>query len=128
MLRMACRTKQDRCERRTGGGEKVQHSLTEHQVLIALIALVLILVLARAMAELARRVGQPEVLGELFAGFLLGPSVFGVLLPSVHQSVLNEPSVSFALSGMSWIGVMLLLLLAGLEVDLTILRQVARPG
>lgn len=104
------------------------HSLSEHEVLIALIALAVILTLARAMAELARRIGQPEVLGELCAGFLLGPSVFGALLPSLHHAIFLNPSVSFVLSGMSWIGVMLLLLLAGIEVDLAILRQVAKPG
>lgn len=104
------------------------HSLSEDQLLFALLALAVILVLARAMGELARRIGQPEVLGELFAGFLLGPSVFGALLPSVHAHLLLNPGVSLALSGFSWIGAILLLLIAGMEVDLIILRQHARPG
>lgn len=80
------------------------------------------------MGELARRVGQPEVLGELTAGFLLGPSVFGALLPSGHTWLFGSLTAQNILSGMSWVGAILLLLMAGLEVDLTILRQVARPG
>lgn len=102
--------------------------LSEHNLLLALLAVSVILLLARASAELARRIGQPEVLGELFAGFLLGPSVFGALLPSLHQSLFLSSSVSLVLSGLSWIGAILLLLLAGLEIDLAILRQHVRAG
>jgi Kef-type K+ transport system membrane component KefB len=108
-------------------GGRVQ-SLSDQQILAVLVSLALILVLARAMGELARRVGQPEVLGELFAGFLLGPSVFGALLPGVHDWLFLNREVGGILSGMSWIGAILLLLMAGFEVDLAILRQVVRPG
>lgn len=103
-------------------------SLSEHDLLIALLALAIILVLARAMAELARRAGQPEVLGELFAGFLLGPSVLGALLPSLYHPLFLNPAAGTVLSGFSWLGVIFLLLLAGMEVDVAILRQHARPG
>jgi Kef-type K+ transport system membrane component KefB/nucleotide-binding universal stress UspA family protein len=103
-------------------------SLSETDLLTALLALAVILVLARAMAEIARRVGQPEVLGELFAGFLLGPSVFGAFAPSLYHTILEKPTVDMVLSGFSWIGVILLLLMAGLEVDLNLLRGLARPG
>lgn len=103
-------------------------TLSETDLLTALLALAVILVLARAMAEIARRVGQPEVLGELFAGFLLGPSVFGALAPSVYHTLLLNPTVGLILSGFSWIGAILLLLMAGLEVDLDLLKGLARPG
>lgn len=53
------------------------------------------------MGELARRVGQPEVLGELTAGFLLGPSVFGALLPSGHTWLFGSLTAQNILSGMS---------------------------
>lgn len=103
-------------------------SLSEQNLLVALLALAVILVLARAMAVLARRVGQPEVLGELFAGFVLGPSVFGALLPHAYRALLLNNASGLVLSGISWIGVILLLLLAGTEVDLNILRDYVRPG
>lgn len=103
-------------------------ALSEHQTLIALVALAAIVLLARLAGELARRLHQPEVLGQLVAGFLLGPSVFGAVLPSLHRAVLLDPTVSMVLSGLSWIGAVMLLLVAGMEVDLAILRREVRPG
>lgn len=103
-------------------------SLTEHQVLLGLIALAVIILLARAAGEIARRFDQPEVLGQLLAGFLLGPSVFGTLLPTAQRAILLDPGVSLFLSGLSWIGAVMLLLIAGMEVDLRILRNEAKPG
>ncbi|HZU13334.1 MAG TPA: cation:proton antiporter [Chloroflexota bacterium] len=103
-------------------------SLNEHDLLIALLALAIILVLARAMADIARRLGQPEVLGELFAGFILGPSIFGALVPDAYRTLLLNNASGLLLSGVSWIGAILLLLLAGTEVDLDILRHHLRPG
>ncbi len=102
--------------------------LSEQQLLRSLIALAVILVAARAAGELARRLRQPEVLGELFAGVILGPSVFGALLPGLHNMLFNEQGTSQVLSGFSWVGAILLLLIAGIEVDLGILRAEACPG
>ena len=102
--------------------------LSEGQLLLTLIALAVILFLARAAGELVRRLGQPEVLGELLAGFLLGPSVFGALLPATYHTLFLTNAVSLVLSSFSWVGAILLLLVSGLEVDLTILRTEIKPG
>ncbi len=102
--------------------------LSEAQLLGALVALGVILIFARAAGELARRMGQPEVLGEFVAGFALGPSVLGALLPGVHRWLFLQPQTGLALSAMSWMGAILLLLIAGIEVDLAILRKEAKPG
>lgn len=103
-------------------------SLSEHQLLLALAALAVILVVGRGTAEIARRLGQPEVLGELFGGFILGPSVLGALLPDLFKEVFHTPLVGSALSLFSWVGAILLLMIAGMEADLGILRQKVRPG
>lgn len=102
--------------------------LGETDLLRVLVAIALLLAFARGVGELARRVGQPEVLGQLLGGFLLGPSVLGALLPPVYDGLFRVPSVGFVLSGISWVGAILLLLLAGLEVDLGIIRHIVRPG
>lgn len=102
--------------------------LAEQQLLLALLALAVILLFARGAGELARRIGQPEVLGEFFAGFLLGPSILGVVLPGFYHWLFLGQTTGFVLSGFSWIGAILLLLIAGIEVDLDILRAEARPG
>lgn len=103
-------------------------SLTEEQLLLGLLAIAVILVVGRVSAEIARRLGQPEVLGELVGGFILGPSVFGAFLPVAHQTLFLKAPIALVLSGFSWVGAILLLLIAGIEVDLGILRRQARPG
>lgn len=103
-------------------------SLSESQLLFALLGIAAVLLVGRGTAELARRVRQPEVLGELLGGVLLGPSVFGALFPSVFRALYLTPAVSTGLSLLSWIGAILLLMIAGLEVDLAILRANARSG
>ncbi len=104
------------------------HGLTESQVLLSLLAFALLLLSTRAVAEVARRFGQPEVLGELLGGFLIGPSVLGSLFPAAYHALFGTVVVAQGMSLLSWIGAILLLLIAGLEADLLILRQKAVPG
>ena len=104
------------------------HGFSEHQLLGAFLAIAVVLLAARGMAELSRRLGQPEVLGELLGGFLIGPSVLGGLFPDAYGVLFLNPAVSLALMLLSWIGAILLLMIAGMEADLTILRQKATPG
>ena len=78
-----------------------------------LLLIAVILIAAKVLGELAERIGQPAVIGELLAGVLLGPSVIGFVdptLPSLH--LLAE------------IGVVLLLFGIGLETDLKKLLSV----
>ena len=102
--------------------------LAGHQLLAFLAALSVVLFLGRAFGELARRVGQPEVLGQFVVGVLLGPGVLGALVPSWRLYVLEGSGSAAALSGLSQLGAVLLLLVAGLEVDLRVLRTEARSG
>lgn len=101
-------------------------SVDEHQLIGFLVALAVVILAARLLGELARRVGQPEVLGQLVAGVLLGPSVLGMLAPQVRSALFTDPGL--ALSGVSWLGALLVLMVAGLEVDLRVLRAQLRPG
>jgi len=104
------------------------HALSENQLLLVLVALGVILLCGRAAGELARRVHQPEVLGQLVAGFVLGPSVLGALAPVIYRTIFSEPPVGNGLSLFSWTGAILLLLLAGMEVDPAILRIQLKTG
>ncbi|HTD80289.1 MAG TPA: cation:proton antiporter, partial [Chloroflexota bacterium] len=103
-------------------------TLSEQQLLLVLVDLAIILVFSRAATVLARWLRQAEVLGLLFAGFVLGPSVLGALLPAVYHTLFLNGAVSLVLSAFSWVGAALLLLIAGTEVDLRILRAEIRPG
>ncbi len=47
--------------------------------------LILLLIVGRLVGEGLSRIGQPEIFGQLLAGVLLGPSLFGWLLPDLHK-------------------------------------------
>ncbi len=96
--------------------------LGHHELLLVLVQLALLLFVARALGELMRWLNQPPVIGELLAGVLLGPSVFGWLLPTAYQSVFPQIQLQAdLLSAVSWLGVLLLLVVTGLETDLNLI-------
>lgn len=89
----------------------VEGAMTVPQFLFILVA---ILVVAKVMGELAERVGQPAVLGELVAGVILGASVLGIV-----------DSGNAIIHLLAELGVILLLFQIGLETDLKRLLSVA---
>ncbi len=103
-------------------------TMSEHELLVGLMALAAILLVGRGTAECAKRMGQPEVLGELFGGILLGPSVLGAFFPHIYRHLFSEIGVALPLSMFSWTGAILLLLLAGAEIDLDLLREHFKAG
>jgi K+:H+ antiporter len=91
-------------------------------LLHVLLALVVVIVLARAIGSLFRRFQQPPVVGEILAGVLLGPSLLGRVAPQVSAYVL-PPSVAPFLGVLSQVGVILYMFLVGLELDPGLLRK-----
>ncbi|MGZ8492491.1 MAG: cation:proton antiporter domain-containing protein, partial [Gemmatirosa sp.] len=87
-----------------------------------LLQLVVVLSAARACGWLARRVGQPRVIGEMVAGLALGPSVFGAVAPALSARVFPTDGLT-ALAAVAQLGVLLFLLVVGLRLDLSVLRQ-----
>jgi Kef-type K+ transport system membrane component KefB len=85
-------------------------------LLHVLLALVVVIVAARACGELCKRLHQPPVIGEIVAGLLLGPSLLGRLSPAATGYLL-PPSVAPFLSVIAQIGVLLFMFLVGLELD-----------
>lgn len=97
--------------------------LTEHQVLIFFIQLALLVGVARIMGGLMKLAGQPAVVGELLAGIALGPSLFGSLAPGVWTEVFGDDIVQAGVFGLSWLGVIFLLIVIGFETDLGIMSR-----
>ncbi|HEX3430682.1 MAG TPA: cation:proton antiporter [Rhizomicrobium sp.] len=96
-------------------------------ILIAEIALLLFV--GRGLGEWMQRFGQPAVIGQLLAGLILGPSLFGWLMPAAHHAIFPDtPAQKSLIAGISNVGVMLLLLLTGMETDLKLARKVGRPA
>src|SRR3954471_24589142 len=90
----------------TGGG-------ADHSVTSVLVALVAIFVATKVLGELAQRLGQPAVLGELLAGVLLGGSALGIVDPANPVLVV-----------LAEIGVIVLLFETGLHTELRSLLSV----
>jgi Kef-type K+ transport system membrane component KefB len=94
-----------------------------------LIQLGLMLIMGRLLAEVARKFNQPAVIGEIIAGVLLGPTVLGMIDPETFQSLFPAPSgAATVLTGFVQIAVVMLLFIAGLEVDLQIVMQQGRQA
>lgn len=93
--------------------------LSHTEVINLLLQLAVMLLMARAFAELARKFKQPAVVGELLAGIILGPTILGSLSPEIFDSLfLSNPAANLALDGFVQVAVILLLFIAGLEVEL----------
>ncbi|MBW3666086.1 MAG: cation:proton antiporter [Actinobacteria bacterium] len=97
--------------------------LSEHEVLVFLVQLVLLVGVARLFGWLMKSVGQPPVVGELLAGVVLGPSVFGRVAPDSFQWVFREATVTSVVFGMAWLGVIVLMVVIGFETDLAIINR-----
>ena len=91
-------------------------------LLHVLLALVVVIIVARAIGTLFGRLHQPPVVGEILAGILLGPSLLGRVAPAATAYLL-PPSVAPFLGVLSEVGIILYMFLVGLELDPTLLRN-----
>ncbi len=98
-------------------------------ILHLLLQLSTMLLAGRLFAEAARKLKQPAVVGEIFAGILLGPTVLGMVQPAWFQTLFPSVGTSaIVLSGFVQVAVVMLLFIAGLEVDLHVVWQQGRQA
>jgi Kef-type K+ transport system membrane component KefB/nucleotide-binding universal stress UspA family protein len=102
------------------------HGPSEVVFLAQIIAL---LVCGRLLGELMHRIGQPAVMGQLIAGILLGPSVLGALWPGFQHFLFpTSPEQKAMIDAVAQLGILLLLLLTGMETDLSVVRRSRRAA
>ena len=86
--------------------------------------LILLLLIGRMLGEGMSRLGQPAIFGQLLAGVVLGPSVFGALLPEIRHLIFPDtPVLKSMIDAISQIGILLLLLLTGMETNLALVKR-----
>jgi Kef-type K+ transport system membrane component KefB/nucleotide-binding universal stress UspA family protein len=96
---------------------------------IFVIQVVALMVVGRLLGEFMLRLGQPAVMGQLIAGLLLGPSFFGLIAPDwQHMMFPKSPEQKAMIDGVAQFGILLLLLLTGMETDLKLVRQTGRAS
>jgi Kef-type K+ transport system membrane component KefB len=90
-------------------------------LLLLLVQIAVVLVAARLVGLLFRRIHQPQVVGEMVAGILLGPSLLGWALPEISARLFPVASLGF-LNSISQVGLLIFMFLVGLELDPRLLR------
>ena len=97
----------------------------ESDLLLPFLAgMTLVLVVAHTLGIVADRLGFAPVVGELLTGLVLGPSILGFVAPTVTAIVVPVPD---RLAALASLGLVLLLVLAGTEVDVRTVRRYVRP-
>ena len=108
---------------------KVIEPLGHHELLLLLAQLALLLLMARGLGELANRFRLPSVVGELLAGFVLGPTLLGTIAPDIFNGLFPQlPEQMHLLEVVSWLGVVMLLILTGLETDVGLILSKGRSA
>src|SRR5712692_7652045 len=89
--------------------------------------LAFIVATCRIVGLLAKRVGQPQVVAEMIAGVLMGPSLFGLLLPGIQAQLFPKASMSI-IYAVSQVGLVLYMFLIGLEFQVDLIKQRLRSA
>jgi len=105
-----------------GGGNGPSEAIFIGQILA-------LMIVGRLLGEAMLRLRQPAVMGQLIAGLMLGPSLFGLLLPDIQHALFpRTPEQKAMIDAISQFGILLLLLLTGMETDLKLVRQTGRAA
>ena len=103
--------------------------LAPAEIVVMLAGFAVMLGLARAAGELFNRFRQPAIVGEILAGIVLGPTVLGTFAPGLAAWLFpGGGPVAVAYDAIITIAVVLLLLIAGLEIDLSVLWRQGRAA
>ena len=93
-----------------------------------LLELAVILGVCRLVGLIAQRLGQPQVVGEMVAGVLLGPSLLGRIAPGVQHQLFPTGQANVVLYTTAQIGLVLYMFLIGLNFDINLIKQRGRTA
>jgi Kef-type K+ transport system membrane component KefB len=102
------------------------HNL-KHPLALLLFQIITIVLVARIFGWIFRKIGQPSVIGEIIAGIVLGPSLFGLYFPDMKEALFPLASLG-NLQLLSQIGLILFMFVVGMELDLKVLKNKANDA
>jgi Kef-type K+ transport system membrane component KefB len=113
----------------TSAAFAAEQAPSEPSEALFLAQIVLLLLVARLLGEVMQRIGQPAVMGQLLAGIVLGPSVLGAFWPEAEHAIFAAGREQRAMvEAVSNLGILMLLLLTGMETDLKLVRRAGRAA
>lgn len=102
------------------------HNL-HHPLALLLIQIITIVFVARIFGWIFRKIGQPSVIGEIIAGIVMGPSLFGLYFPDFKDALFPVESLG-NLQMLSQVGLILFMFVIGMELDLKALKNKANEA
>ncbi|MFN7675154.1 cation:proton antiporter, partial [Flavobacterium sp.] len=102
------------------------HNL-QHPLPLLLLQIITIVLVARIFGWIFRKIGQPTVIGEIIAGIVLGPSLFGLYFPEVKEALFPVASLGI-LQMLSQVGLIFFMFVIGMELDLKVLKNKANEA
>jgi len=95
---------------------------------LMLAQVIVLVIFGRLLGEIMFRLGQPSIVGQILAGIILGPSVLGGLWPQFQTLLFPTGAQATMINGLSQLGILFLLLLAGMETDLGLAYRLRRTA
>jgi Kef-type K+ transport system membrane component KefB len=94
-----------------------------------LVQIIVLVVVGRLLGEAMVRIGQPSIMGQIIGGIILGPSVFGALWPDIQLQLFPVAEAQKSMTdAIAQLGILFLLLLAGMETDLGLAMRLRRAA
>lgn len=98
-----------------------------HPLALLLSQIITIVIVARIFGWIFRKIGQPSVIGEIIAGIVLGPSLFGLYFPDMKDALFPVDSLG-NLQVLSQVGLIFFMFVIGMELDLKVLKNKANDA
>lgn len=98
-----------------------------HPLALLLIQIIVIMITARVFGVLFTKISQPSVIGEIFAGIILGPSLLGLFFPEIYTLLFPKASLT-NLHFLSQIGLILFMFVVGMELDFDKLKKQSKAS
>ena len=98
--------------------------LAHNELIVFLLSISAMLIISRIFAELGKKLKLPVVMGELIVGIILGPTILGMLYPDIFNYLFPRTgNIPVALDGIFSLSVIMLLFVAGMEVQLSLVLK-----